>query len=241
MHRRLNRQNLARRAKVLRGLAGFSVVVLLVQPRLASAQFGFFGPGEPVYDAANHIQNTISAVQAVLMVANQILELTPLEEIIALEGFVEDIQTLRDLIGQLRGLGWDMNSLDGQFERLFGLEGLPETSAGMAEWQTEVNTIALETRHDAMRVQTLVRTLLRTVDHLIGLMESVAHMIGNLQISQTISQAQQKVAQLLSEGQLTRTVHERAESFQGASDVAETEMLRKINRNIWKSWPGMAE
>ena len=109
----------------------------------------------------------------------------------------------------------------------------------MAAWQTEVRTMALESRHDAARVQTLLRTLRRTFDHVLGLMESVASMIGNLQIAQTISQAQQKVAQLLSEEQLTRTVHERAETIDGAIDVSETEILKKINCGLWKSWPGM--
>lgn len=208
--------------------------LLILCPVTAHAQ------AELVYDHLNWLLNFITSGNSVLIVSNQLIELLPLDELIAMDGFLESVDEARSALEALRGLGWDIQSVDGQFTRLFRIESLPETSAGMAEWQTETRRLALESRHDAARVQTLVRTLRRTFQHLLGLMQSIANTVGNLQISQTISQAQQKVAQLLSEQQLTRTVHERAETVEAARDVAETEILKKINCGLWKSWPGLA-
>ncbi len=58
-----------------------AVLLLGLLPAWVSAQIPFLpgGAGLPVYDAANHVQNTITAVQAVLIVLNQLIELTALD------------------------------------------------------------------------------------------------------------------------------------------------------------------
>ena len=54
-------------------------ILMLLRATSASAQ------GAPVFDLANFGQNTIQALQAVAMVANQVLELTGLDEIVRVQ------------------------------------------------------------------------------------------------------------------------------------------------------------
>src|SRR5262249_20732995 len=101
-------------------------LVLLLTSHLLQAQ------GLPVFDAANLTQNTVSAIQAVLTTieavlieANQVLELTKLDGLAAAPGLVEDMLLLGQLVEQATGLSYDINSIQSQIDALFNLTTAP--------------------------------------------------------------------------------------------------------------------
>lgn len=83
--------------------------------------------GLPVIDISNLLQNTVQAVQSVLMVANMVLELTPLGEIVLSDTFASDLNDLSTIVKEAQGLSYDLSSLQAQVTTLFDLStALPQ-------------------------------------------------------------------------------------------------------------------
>src|SRR6267142_5906169 len=82
-------------------------------------------PGQPVFDFAVWIQSTISAIQLLIIEANQVIELTPLDEMILSDDFAEDLSTLEAIVREGAQLGWDLQSLQSEIIVLFDLETAP--------------------------------------------------------------------------------------------------------------------
>ena len=190
-----------------------------------------------VIDTAHLVQNTISAVQNVEMVLNMLLELTPLDELILADGFREDLNTLAQLVNEASGMAWELTSLNAQFDQLFGTGALPDSSLGYALRRSEVAQLVLSGWRYAMQTQTLIKTALRTIDHLLRFIGQIAAVIGNLQVAQTVSQGQQQLAQLLTEANVTRAAFERARATEGADQASSIESLRAIHRNLMTDHP----
>ena len=138
-----------------------------------------------VVDVANLGQNTITAIesvlttiQAILIEANQILELTPLDDIAVAGGIAEDMALLGQLVEQAEGLSYDIGSLQAQLDSLFNLDTAPETRDGLTERLAEIKRQKYLAYSYAARVQTLMRTALRTVEHLQGLLDTLGAIVG---------------------------------------------------------------
>src|SRR6266487_1894880 len=117
---------------------GLSLVLLLGLVATAQAQL-------PVIDAGNLVQNTTTAIESVLTTietvlieANQVLELTPLDEIAVAGGMAEDMQLLGQLVQEAEGLSYDLGSLRAQIDALFNLNTTPKTTNTL---QKHLNTI----------------------------------------------------------------------------------------------------
>jgi conjugal transfer/entry exclusion protein len=134
------------------------------------------------------IQTTATAANTVEIIANQVLELTALEEWALDAGMAEDLQQLQALVIQTQGLAWDLQSLDAQITQLFGLDGAPMTSLEFRERQVEIRRYLYQSWSYAMRTQTLIRTLLSTVEHILGVYASLKGIIGNKQGQQVMAQ-----------------------------------------------------
>src|SRR5207244_11818835 len=113
------------------------VLVVLCAP-LAHAQL-------PVVDVADIAQNTITAIESVLTTietilieANQILELTPLDDIQTAGGIAEDMALLGQLVTQAEGLSYDIGSLQAQITLLFHLDTASDPSDGLTARLAEV-------------------------------------------------------------------------------------------------------
>ena len=99
----------------------------------------------PVIDLGNLAQNTITAIESVLTTietilieANQILELTPLDDIAVAGGIAEDMALLGQLVEQAEGLSYDIGSLQAQLDSLFNLDTAPDTRDGLTERLAEI-------------------------------------------------------------------------------------------------------
>jgi hypothetical protein len=183
----------------------------------------------PVIDAENLVQNTITAVQAVLIVANQLIELTALEGLVLDGDFSSDLAALNALVSEAGALGFDVGSVNAQILPLFALETAPMTTFEYRQRQIAINQALFQGYGFAMRTQTLIMTALRTVEHIAAILEQVAGAIGNLTISQTIGQSQAKLQQLLTESNVQRAAFERAKSLEGAAPGVLMQGLYNIN------------
>ena len=68
-----------------------------------------------------------------------------------------------------------------------------------------------------MRTQTLIMTAIRTVDHIMSFIAHMGEAIGNLTVSQSLGEAQSKLAQLGTEANVRQAAFERAESIDAAA------------------------
>src|SRR5437660_5103482 len=160
-------------APMLRRLSLSLFLVLLCAP-VAHAQLA-------VVDVANLGQNTITAIesvlttiQTILIEANQILELTPLDDLQTAGGIAEDMALLGQLVTQAEGLSYDMGSLQAQITVLFHLATAPDTRDGLTARLAEIKRVKFQCYTYAARVQVLMQPALRTVDHLQGLLDQLS-------------------------------------------------------------------
>jgi conjugal transfer/entry exclusion protein len=204
-----------------------------------------FAQGVPVYDNANFLQNLITAVQAVLTTieaflieANQVLELTSLDEIGVSGGIAEDMALLGRLVEQAEGLSYDIASLQAQINALFHLESAPATRDGLAARIAEIKRIKYEAYGYAARVHTLLRTAARTVEHLKGLLDTVSALVGNKQGHQTSVQAQVVIAKHIANLDVQTTAFNRAQVIDKLAEALITESIAKIQASRMEDWPG---
>ena len=129
--------------------------------------------GIPVYDNTNFLQNLVTAAQSTLTAiataetaANTILDLTPLDEIITASGIIEDLAALAEIMAQVDVLSTDIASLQAQVAVLFGLDTAPASTSELQVRLREIRRLRSEAYIYAMRLQTLMRTAIRTIEHL---------------------------------------------------------------------------
>jgi conjugal transfer/entry exclusion protein len=162
--------------------AVLTLVLLLSQPRPASSQ-------QLVLDLLNLAENIIAAIEAVLIEANQILELTPVDEVIVAGGIAADMEALGEIIANAEGLSYDIGSLQSQITQLFGLSTAPDTRDGLTERLAEIKQVKYQCYSYAAKVQTLLRTAIRTIEHLQGLLDGIGGLVGNMQGNRALHQA----------------------------------------------------
>ena len=212
------------------------LVLVLVSGR-AEAQL-------PVIDVGNLAQNTITAIesvlttiQAILIEANQILELTPLDDIAVAGGIAEDMALLGQLVTQAEGLSYDIGSLQTQIESLFNLDTAPDTRDGLTARLAEIKRVKYQSYSYAARVQTLMRTALRTVEHLQGLLDTLSGLVGNMQGNQTHAQLTTVASKHLANLDVQMASFNRAQTVDKLSEALILESITKIQARRIEDWP----
>jgi P-type conjugative transfer protein TrbJ len=212
------------------------LVLVLVSGR-AEAQI-------PVIDVGNLAQNTITAIesvlttiQAILIEANQILELTPLDDIAVAGGIAEDMALLGQLVEQAEGLSYDIGSLQAQLDSLFRLDTAPDTRDGLTERLAEIKRVKYQSYTYAARVQTLMRTALRTVEHLQGLLDTLSDLVGNMQGNQAHAQLTTVASKHLANLDVQMASFQRAQTVDKLSDALILESITKIQARRIEDWP----
>ena len=178
------------------------------------------------------VQSTITAVQAVIIVANQVLELTALETLVDVAG---DLDALRLLIADAQVLSSDLTLLMG----LFQVTAVPETSQGLVELAVELRSHIIQAYHLALRSQTIILTVSRTIDHILAIIGHAADAIGNLSVSQSIAEAQAKVQQLLAETHVRQGIFERAKSLEAMEPQVDDASVRQLNASRTRRSAGL--
>jgi len=201
-------------------LFGVSFILLLIAPHVQAQ-------GLPVFDAANALQNTIQAVQTVLMVGNQLLELTGLEGIEVNEDFASEMDEIGRLMDEARGLGQDLH-----------LDNAPSGSSALRERLAAIRRVVFEAYLDALRTQTLVRTTLSAARHLTSLVAGIESLLGNMQSNQQLLQIEATLTKKLTELQLQTAAYHRAQSFDHLTDPLIAESMDLIQDELLLDYPG---
>ena len=216
---------------------GILVAVLLSSPWDTQSQI-------PVIDLTNLSQNTISAVQSVLTTIqtvlieiNQILDLTPLDDIAVAQGIAEDMELLGQLLEQAEGLSYDVGLLETQIASLFDLDTAPDTRDGLTERMAEIKRVKFQCYRYAAKVQTLLATASRTIEHLTGLLETVGALIGNMQANQTHAQFQSVLGKHATNMQVQQAAFQRAQTVDKLSEALIIESINRIQARRMEDWP----
>ena len=169
------------------------------------------------------VQSTISAVEDVIQTASALQELVPLDAILVAEGIAEDLAALADIVRQAEGLSYDIASLQAQIDALFNLDTAPMARRALQERLTEIRRVRVQAYTYAMRLQTLMTTALRTVDHLILLVNSIANFLGAKQGMQTLVQLNATISKTITIHATQQAAYERAGSIDKMDRTADVE------------------
>jgi conjugal transfer/entry exclusion protein len=215
-----------------------SVPLLLLWVSLAHAQLVVIDPADIAQNTITAIESTLTTIEAILIEAQGVLNLTPLEGISTAQGIVEDMRLLGQLVEQAQGLSYDVASLEGQITVLFNLDTAPDTRDGLAERLAQIKQVKYECYSYAAKVQTLLRTAIRTVDHLQGLLETLSALVGNLTGHQTHTQATIVAAKHLANLDVQNAAFHRAQTVDKLGDLVIIESITKIQARRIEDWPG---
>jgi hypothetical protein len=198
---------------------------------LASAQL-------PVQEVGTNLAfNGVQAAEAVFQSAEWVTDLLPLEVWDMIDGAAEDLALLQELAAQAQLIGMDLDSIIAQLNTLFNLDLAPTTSFEFRERVVEINRRIWEVYGYAMRVQSLINTVVRTVDHIIGLIDIVRELIGTLSVEQTIAQQLAKLKQIQAEHQAVMTAFVHAQSTQALAPGVLHQGLRNIVDEMMSDHP----
>jgi D-serine deaminase-like pyridoxal phosphate-dependent protein len=183
------------------------------------------------------IQNVITAAQTTLIQANQIIDLTPVKSLTAAGGIVEDIELMCDIIKQAEALNADVQSLERQISVLLDLEQAPRTRSELDARMAELKAMKRQALTFAFRSQTLIRTLIRTGDHMRELFADVEKLLGNLSGQQRLAEVQQVQNKTLAVLAAQTAAWQRSEVIDRASADMIRESLSRIGDQRLADWP----
>jgi len=179
----------------------------------------------------------IQAVQLVLSVANQVLELTRLGSIALDATYTQDLNDLTLIIQQAQGLSFDLNSLNSQITTLFGLSTAPTSTRQLATRMTQIRQLIFDAHVYAMRTQTLIQTTIRTLRRLAAITGAISRLVGNMQGNQTATQLEGTLAETLTRLQVQTAAYERANSVEKLSEPLVHKSMENITQEVMADWP----
>jgi len=216
----------------MRRAFGCLLCLLLLWSRPVQAQI-------PVTDALVGAQTTISAIQnvitatnMVLSVANQVLELTPLDEILIAGEIVEDLALIGAILEDAQGLMQDVQAL----QNLFNPYAIPRTLPAMRQRITAMDEAISHARSYALKAQRLVTTLLSAVRHLIGLVEGIQALTGNMSSNQTLLQVETTISKILTTLTVQAASQQRTDTLERMRHQVIIEMDKELTRQYWGVW-----
>ena len=224
---------MSRRSSTLLGCA----FVGLCLPTVAQSQLIVSDPGNLFANTITAAQSTLTALSSAQTAANTILDLTPLDEIIMASGMIEGIAQLADIMAQIEVLDNDIQSLQRQITALFGLETAPASTSALRERLAEIRRLRWECYSYAMRLQTLIRTALRTIQHLSTLVTALSAFLGDKQAQQTLVQVAASTNTTLTVLAAQTAAYQRAASVDKMEELLTMESLYRIQEAPMADWP----
>jgi conjugal transfer/entry exclusion protein len=214
------------------------LLILLLFRGRADAQLAVIDLGNLAQNTITAAESVLTTIQAILIEANQILELMPLDNIAMANDMAEDMALLLSIASQTEGLSYDVASLRAQITSLFQLETAPDTRQGLTARLAEIKRLKFQVYSYAARTQTLLKTAMRTVAHLHNLLETVAVLIGNMQGNQVHAQFMAVSTKHLANLDVQIAAYYRAETVDKLSDALVIESINKIQARRMADWPG---
>lgn len=210
---------------------------LLLTAVPASAQI--LGTGvTPVMEIGTALyQQTITAVQSVLSVKNELLNLAPIGEMALAAEWAQDMADITAIITSAQDLTTDIQTLQRQIIQLFDLQNAPNSTTALAQRQQEIRRLVTAAYCYAIQVQSLVRTLIHTIDHLSTLTQQISSFLGAKQGAQVLTQVNSSLNQTLVTLTLQNAAFQRAESLEKSTEPLVIESLHRINAEMMADWP----
>jgi len=183
------------------------------------------------------IQSVITAAQTTLIQANQILDLTPVRSLTAAGGIVEDIELMCNILQEAEAIAADVQTLEHQIAVLLDLEQAPRTRSELDARLAELKTMKQKALTFAFRSQTLIRTLIRTGDHMRALFADVEQLLGNLSGQQRLAEVQQVQNKTLAVLAAQTAAWQRADVVDRATADMVRESMGRIGDHRLADWP----
>ena len=191
----------------------------------------------PVTDAGNLLQNTVQAVQTVLMVGNQVLELTGLDEIVLGDDMAAELAGMQAIIQEAGGLSTDVNMIQIQLTALFDLGTAPSSTSELRQRLAAIRRLNIKVYSDALRTQTLLGSSLSALRHMVRLIEAIGEFLGNQQGNQTLAQMDAKLTIELIKLKESTAAYHRAHFVDRMAEPLIQESLDRIQGTILADWP----
>jgi conjugal transfer/entry exclusion protein len=205
------------------------LVLLLSLPLQARAQVAAL-----VFDPTNWSANMAQVAQSILIVANQILDLTAIGEIVIA---ADDVGELAGIIEEASALKYDFVQLHNQVVVLFDLNTAPDTRTGLDARLQEMKSLMYDIRVYAIKTQSLVGTIQRTIEHMNSLVSRIEGFVGNLQSQQTIAQMETTVSKTLALIEVQQAAYQRSDTVDKLSEALVIESIHRINQKRIADWP----
>jgi len=190
-----------------------------------------------VIDAANFTQNLIQAGQAIIMVANQVLELTGLDDIVLGDDLGADLGQLQELGQDAQGLQADLANIQLQIALLFDLQTAPNSSAALREQLAAIRQLTWQAYVDALRTESLLQSSVSALRHMVRLIEGLGAFLGNQQANQTLAQMESKLTVELIKLRTQTAAFHRAQALDRLERPLIEQSLRNINDAIMEDYP----
>lgn len=203
----------------------------------ADAQLIVHDPGNASLNSITSIQTTISAIENVAQTLNQILELTPVDEIILSEQFAETMALISAIVSEAEGLSYDVAQIQQQVDDLFGRDNIPTTPLDLTVRLGEVQQHVYLMRRYALKVQTLLNTLSGAIDHVVRLVSMVSILFGNMSANQVLIQLTAMTNQQLATHTALTASWQRADMVERLSTQLIVLSLNNIEASRWANWP----
>jgi conjugal transfer/entry exclusion protein len=191
----------------------------------------------PVTDVGNLLQNTLQAVQAVLMVGNQVLELTGLDAIVLGDDVAEDLAQLEAIRQEAQGLGTDISTIQLQLAALFDLNTAPRSSTELQQRLADIRRMTWTVYVDAIRTESLLQSSVSALRHLTRLIEAIGDFVGNNQGNQTLAQFDAKLTAELLKLRTQTGAYQRAHVVDRLAEPLIMESLPLINESLLSDHP----
>ena len=190
-----------------------------------------------VIDAANFTQNLIQAGQAIIMVANQVLELTGLDDIVLGDDLGADLGQLQELGQDAQGLQADLANIQLHIALLFDLQTAPNSSAALREQLAAIRQLTWQAYVDALRTESLLQSSVSALRHMVRLIEGLGAFLGNQQANQTLAQMESKLTVELIKLRTQTAAFHRAQALDRLERPLIEQSLRNINDAIMEDYP----
>ena len=196
------------------------------------AQLSVIDAANLVVNTTTSFQQTLNTVQSVLQTGYMILEIAGIEEL-AEDGSLEsDLHTLVMLIDEGARVAWDLQSITQQVHALFDLNSAPATTLELSERLREIRRANMEAYTTAVRVQTLIKTAMHTVTHIIKLLNRISGFVGNMQANQNINESLASLKRLETTQLTTNAAFQRGMTMQAMEKPLIEESMEKI-KDAW--------
>jgi hypothetical protein len=207
-------------------------LLLLLWATPCLAQFGAI-----VYDPVQDANAKFQIGQTVVSLAQEALELLPVDAVVIIDTISTDISTLNVIIQEGSQIGMDIASLQAQLNSLFDLNTAPVTASELAIRVNQIRGLIWQARSYAMRVNTLVQTFQNTLRHIDILANTIAELAGNKQNLQVLNQKAASLVYVQTVQTTGQAAYYQSELYDRQLQLLIEESNRRITEHMWRDYP----